>query len=160
MAGIMKHREFKGAFTLLELVFVIVVIGILATVAVPRLWVSRDDAIITKGRSDVATIRSAISTYKQKQLLEGNATLYPASLDEAAANTEDEELFKEILDYPVYSGEGEGEWMKTGSSTGTDSNTYTYTYKIQNDTVTFTYDSATGKFDCDHTKKLCKDLTH
>jgi prepilin-type N-terminal cleavage/methylation domain-containing protein len=35
---------FRQAFTMVELVFVIVIIGILATVAVPKLAATRDDA--------------------------------------------------------------------------------------------------------------------
>ena len=76
----------RSAFTMIELVFVIVVIGILASIAMPRLWVTRDDAIVSKGRSDVATIRSAIATDRQKRMLEGNATIRN-KLDSAAANT-------------------------------------------------------------------------
>ncbi len=149
---IMRENRLREGFTLLELVFVIVVIGILASVAVPKLWVTRDDAIISKGRSDVATIRGAISTLKQKNLLEGNSTLLPAQLDTASENTENAELFSKILDYPVYSKDAEGNWMKTGAAQ--------YSYKFMGHSVTFTYNSATGKFDCDHTDKYCRELTH
>jgi len=148
----MKNCNSKEAFTLLELVFVIVVIGILATVAAPRLWVTRDDAIISKGRADVATIRSAISTYKQKQLLEAKTPLYPDTLDSAAKNKENEPLFSNILDYPVYSSKSEGKWMKTGDRQ--------YKYSIQGDKVSFDYNKSNGKFDCDHTDKWCRELTH
>ena len=50
----------RRGFTMLELVFVIVVIGILAGIAVPRLFVTRDDAVLVKARSDIASIRSGI----------------------------------------------------------------------------------------------------
>ena len=39
----------KKAFTMVELVFVIVVIGILSAIAIPKLAATRDDAHITKG---------------------------------------------------------------------------------------------------------------
>ncbi|BBG65009.1 type II secretion envelope pseudopilin protein [Hydrogenimonas sp.] len=136
----------------MELVFVIVVIGILASVAMPRLWVTRDDAIITKGRSDVATIRSAIATLKQKNLLEQASTLLPATLDTAASNTENEQLFTNLLDYPIYSKDADGHWMKTGNTE--------YSYKVMNNSVVFDYNPATGRFDCDHTNEYCRKLTH
>ena len=50
----------KRAFTMIELVFVIVVLGILASIAVPRLFATRDDAVIARARADIASIRSAI----------------------------------------------------------------------------------------------------
>jgi general secretion pathway protein G len=63
--------KFSRAFTMIELIFVIVVLGILAAVAFPRLAATRTDAEITKGRADVATIRSAIVSERQTQLIKG-----------------------------------------------------------------------------------------
>ncbi|MCK4442557.1 MAG: prepilin-type N-terminal cleavage/methylation domain-containing protein [Sulfurovaceae bacterium] len=62
----------KKAFTMIELVFVIVVIGILAAVAVPRLAATRDDAVITKARTTIATVRNALAMERQKRILRGN----------------------------------------------------------------------------------------
>ena len=64
----MKNRE---AFTMIELIFVIVVIGILSAIAIPKFAATRDDAIITKGRAAVAALRSAIATERQKRILKG-----------------------------------------------------------------------------------------
>jgi len=64
----------KKAFTMIELVFVIVVIGILAGVAIPKFAVTRDDAIVSKARSTVAALRSAISIERQKRILRGDFT--------------------------------------------------------------------------------------
>lgn len=64
-------RNIKKAFTMIELVFVIVVIGILAAVAVPRLAATRDDAVITKARTTVATVRNALAMERQKRILRG-----------------------------------------------------------------------------------------
>ena len=61
----------QKAFTMVELVFVIVVIGILATVAVPKLAPLADTAKIGKAKATIATIRSAIYTEYQKQTLDG-----------------------------------------------------------------------------------------
>jgi len=62
----------KKAFTMLELVFVIVVIGILSAIAIPKFAATRDDAVISKGRAAVAALRSAIATERQKRILRGN----------------------------------------------------------------------------------------
>lgn len=61
----------KKAFTMVELVFVIVVIGILAAIAVPKMAATRDDAIISKARATVGALRSAISMERQKRILKG-----------------------------------------------------------------------------------------
>jgi general secretion pathway protein G len=59
------------AFTMVELIFVIVIVGILAGIAVPKLAASRDDAFISKARTTVGVLRSAISTERQKRILRG-----------------------------------------------------------------------------------------
>lgn len=68
------HVSNKKAFTMVELVFVIVIIGILSAVAIPKLAATRDDAIISKARTTVAALRSAIATERQKSILRGNFT--------------------------------------------------------------------------------------
>lgn len=62
----------KKAFTMIELVFVIVVIGILSAIAIPKFAATRDDAIITKARTTVASVRSALATERQKRILRGS----------------------------------------------------------------------------------------
>ncbi|UFS63123.1 type II secretion system GspH family protein [Sulfurimonas sp. HSL-3221] len=45
----------KAAFTMIELIFVMLVLGILAVIAIPRLAAVRDDAEISRMASDVMT---------------------------------------------------------------------------------------------------------
>jgi general secretion pathway protein G len=69
----MKKRS-RAAFTMIELVFVIVVIGILSAIAVPKFAATRDDAVVTKGRTAVAAMRSALASERQKRILKGDFT--------------------------------------------------------------------------------------
>ena len=64
----------RNAFTMLELVFVIVVIGILSAVAIPKFSQNRDDAVIAKAKATVAAVRSALATERQKRILRGDFT--------------------------------------------------------------------------------------
>ncbi len=57
---------------MVELVFVIVVIGILSAIAVPKFAATRDDALITKGLATLSSVRSAIATERQKRILRGD----------------------------------------------------------------------------------------
>ena len=140
---------------MIELVFVIVVLGILAAIAIPKMFATRDDAIVTKGRNDVAAIRSAILSEKSKRILRGEAP-YRSVLDNAAINQENQPLFEgnstdPFFDYPIYSKNFQGHWMKTGNNQ--------YVYLLSDQNVTFTYDPTTGKFDCNHSKTGCQLLT-
>ena len=62
----------QKAFTMIELVFAIVVIGILAAVAVPKLAPIVNSAQEAKASSTLASVRSAISTERQKRILRGD----------------------------------------------------------------------------------------
>ncbi len=61
----------RNAFTMIELVFVIVVIGILSAIAIPKFAATRDDATIAKARAAVGAMRSAVATERQKRILRG-----------------------------------------------------------------------------------------
>jgi len=53
----------KKAFTMVELIFVIVIMGILVAVVIPRLVATRDDALIVKNIEYIIASMTEISTY-------------------------------------------------------------------------------------------------
>ena len=54
---------YRKAFTMIELVFVIVILGILATVAIPKISATRDDAYTVKLANNIMTGAGEIASY-------------------------------------------------------------------------------------------------
>jgi len=149
---------------MIELVFVIVVLGILAAVAIPKLAATRGDAQMTKGRSDIAAIRSGISLQRSKNMLESNPTangFFPSNLDNIDANygQSNQRLFNfadgntsNILEYPIFSVNRDGGWLKTGVNA--------YSFTVNGVVTAFTYTNTNGIFNCTAGNANCDVLTH
>ena len=87
----------RHGFTMIELVFVIVVIGILSAIAIPKFAATRDDAVISKARDTVASVRNALSTERQKNILRGQFT----DMNKTAIGDTSTQVFTNMLEYPV-----------------------------------------------------------
>ena len=144
-------KIFKNAFTMIELTFVIVVLGILASVAIPKFSATRVDAQITKGRSDVASIRSAIISERQSRLIKGDSSWITQLhglhdgyyFDGVDAN-------HTLLMYGIKAEDKNGHWHGQSGNT--------YKFKLEDADNIFTYDSSNGTFLCTSGAR-CSDLT-
>ena len=132
------------AFTMIELIYVIVIIAVLASVALPRFAGVRTQADIGSGKSQVATIRAAIVNERQSRLITGNPGFIDKLSTGVALNGAGNNLFtgnddvpqREILQNAIISGNNAGQWLRTGIVAGV---TETYRYNTSDGNTVFTY---------------------
>jgi len=160
-------KKEKKAFTMTELVFVIVIIGILAAVAIPKLSATRDDAIISKARTLVASVRNALAMERQKRILRGefspltgvgNSTNVFGNFYDANGDTG-----HAVLEYPVPSEPNTKDRWSFSAGTGEDGRDQ-YIFSSTLDDVKF--EVVEGRFECDSSltantnNEGCKTLTN
>lgn len=149
----MKHIKSKKAFTMIELIFAIIIIGILASVAIPRLAATRDDAEMTKASVTIASVRNALSMERQKRILRGKFDTITAV---GGPNTgvfghfDDNSSDTAVLEYAIPSSTSKGKW---------EFNNNEYIFHGQTD-VAFIVDGR-GRFVCkDENSTDCTQLTN
>lgn len=130
----------KKAFTMIELIFVIVALGILAMVALPRLASSKEDAEIARVKAEIAAIRSAIQTHRGANLLKQNGSGYP---DDLTARRIEEITNGTKLSQKYWSVSRDGNELNV---------------TIGSRTATFTYNNSTGRLTCQNTNDLCRKI--
>ena len=136
----------KKGFSLLEILFVLVIITVIITVAVSKFDTAFTKTNITKIKSDILQIRAGITLTKNKMILKNlNETL--AKLDD-----NNEMLFNLILDTPIVAttSQEKNHWTKESETT--------YKVYIEDSFLLFNYDTSNFTFNCDISNTLCKEL--
>jgi len=165
----------KKSFTLIELIFVIVIIGLLASVAVPKFNQTKANASAVSAKSIVSSVRTAIATKHGEWIINDDLNSddgytpqgYPIRLDDAKANTAGENLFVgnttlPILKNPVKSCLYNNCWFKYKADDSENNISY-YAYKFTDeDNITLDYNGSNGKFTCNNdgskTEKECESI--
>lgn len=156
-------NKMKSGFTMLELTFVVVIIGILSAIAIPRFAASRDDAIVTRAISTVAAVRNAVSMERQQRILRGDFTTIG---DLALVNGNNQPIFDfydgdntlPVLEYGLRScgdANDRGCWISTADTT--------YTYRMPASTNDVIFTLLLNRFTCEPndgtTGQSCRTLT-
>jgi len=145
----MKHNH--KAFTMLELVFVIVVIGILSAIAIPKFAANRDDATIAKAKTTINAVRSALATERQKRIMSGQFS----SITKLSSDTGyDKPMFDQFVYSNATTGESVLEYPETSCANDKaqgcwvmlDVNTYTYKMPVSG---TVDFNITNNRFNCE-----------
>jgi len=161
----------KKAFTLIELIFVIVIIGLLASVAVPKFSNLTNHAKDSSAKSVITSIQNSVDNIHSQWIVNddfswkgadgndhssdlNNSTGYPDKIDDGSGATN---LFSYVLKIPMRAcGD-----KSSGCFEEYDDKKYEYNYSLSK-ALRFEYNASNGTIDCDEgvgvTKGECENL--
>jgi prepilin-type N-terminal cleavage/methylation domain-containing protein len=117
----------KG-FTLVELVIIMVILGVLAAVAVPRLGSSIDSSEVAAEEAVVGSMRSALEVWAMEQVVANSTKSYPSNPFDALDDKSKNELLST-------------NWSYSGGNI--------YHYRNDGNTESWYYNSSTGEISLD-----------
>ena len=126
------NKDFKNGFTLIELVIIMVILGVLAAVAVPRLGSTIDSSEAAAEEAVIGNLRSALEVYAMDQVVNNSNKSYPSNPFDELDKTPEGYTGIGIPDF-------DGEWVFTSDN---------YVAHQRNDDARFKwyYDSSKGEF--------------
>jgi Tfp pilus assembly protein PilE len=125
---------------LIEIIFAILLIVIVSSIALPKFWDTILKSSIVKLKTEIIIIQNAINNYNAKFILL-NQTSDLEKLEESHST-----LFSNIRTTSVPK-----QWTKITNTT--------YNYKLnENNNLIFSFSSNNNTFTCDHTIPLCKEV--
>jgi general secretion pathway protein G len=133
------------SFSLIELIFAILIIAILATIAIPKLLNTTSKTSLLKVKSDLLLIQNALSKYKNESILQNSSPILD-SLDDG------KQLFSNILPkHNFISQQKVNHWEKTSDKN------YNFWFSATQ-SIEFFYDSDNLTFTCNKNNDLCKEV--
>ena len=116
------NKQNTPGFTLIELVIIMVILGVLAAVAVPRLGNTIDSSEASAEEAVIGSLRSALEVYAMDQVVANSSKSYPYNPFDALDNKSKNELLNT-------------NWSYNGSTiqyTRNDGNVTTWMYSMTN----------------------------
>ena len=141
-----------NAFSLLEIVFGILLIAIISSVVVSKFGSFMQTSKLSSIKSDIALIQSSIISKANMLSMQGLDMLVSLELsnNNNNSNQNSTNLFSAILNIPFDDGPNHAKWSKI------DDKTYSVEYK--NTKVEFVYDKDKLIFECSESDDICKEM--
>lgn len=156
----------RKAWTMIELIMVIVIIGVLAGIAIPKFSDTKDAAEIGASKATIASVKTAIATERQLRVLRGDFTVISALNADGGAFSKFSKddggngVSRDVLEstIPLCGTDEKGCWSSVANGAGTKVSPSVYTYKMP-DGATVAFNLEDGRFKCDPSDAGCKKLT-